>query len=235
MSENTADLGKAARKSLSHHFHKSAAHHEAVAAIHEKCMKAHEGAHAHHEEMGKAEGAHKEHHKAKMAFHKTMASHHEHLHKRHMAHAEHHKKMAESMAESDAEKCLKLAGFESTQIEEIMSETVVPPTTAAPNPTPAPVVENASEISKLAAAQAETNTLLKALIEKISTPAPVATPQENEGIAAARRAAELTSQAAPLIRSFAVPRTGDMTKAGGIEVDAVDPELADLVSLEHVE
>jgi hypothetical protein len=136
MSIDQADLllGKAATKSLAHHFKKSASHHEAMAGHHEKCMKAHEACADHHESMmGKAEDAGHSHHKAKAQFHKSMAGHHEKMHKAHSSHADHNKAMAEACASGDANKIFKAIGEEVP-----VSATVPPVTTATADPAAQP-------------------------------------------------------------------------------------------------
>jgi hypothetical protein len=244
MATEAADLEKAARISMSSHFKKAASHHEHIAATHEKMTKAHDGAAAHHEEMMrecmKADSSGASHHKIKASFHKSMANHHVALTKRHNAHAEHLHKMAASCAAEDATKVLKLATIEEGELMETVDKTiaVVPPVV---NVASAAIVNE--DFGKLAAAQTETNNLLKALIEKMSAPAPVVAPEvnvaavavDNKGVEAAKRAAEILTNSGPIARSFPVPRTGDMTKAGGIDKDSVPPQFAHLVGIEHVE
>lgn len=244
MAAESADLEKRAGVPMTSHFKKAASHHEHIAATHVKMTKAHEGAANHHEQMGKADGADKAHHRMKAAFHKSMAGHHEAITKRHNAHAEHLHKMAAACAADEASKVFK---SDTTLGEGELMENVDKTITAVP-----PVVNTSAAVTtsedfgKLLTAQTETNTLLKTLIEKMLTPvvaAPVVVPPaivaapvvDNAGIEAAKRAAEILANSGPIVRSFPVPRTGDMTKAGGIDKDSVPPQFAHLVGIEHVE
>ena len=251
MSVDNASLMKAGMKSLAHHFKKSAAHHEKMADHHEKCMKAHEAAAEHHDGMmndGDADDKqHKAHHKAKAAFHKSMAGHHEKLHKAHKAHAEHHASMHESMNAEEANKVLKLAGLEelpvSTQATPAPVVAAPAATSAAPEAAPvAPAVANLNEtINK--ALENKLNEAVNAGLERVLA-SDQFSKRVDEAISNALLGKLGQTTVPTTVQTFAVPRSGETQTAPAASsgptiqptfsksgVPAVDPDLADLVSM----
>lgn len=245
------DLEKARAKSLAAHFKKMSSHHTAMASHHEKMAAAHHGHSEHHDgQMGKAEDSGHAHHKASSAFHKAMGGHHEKCMKTHTATAAHHDAMATAHASGDAEKIAKASGFELADLAETTAQPVVkttPETPAAGTPaTPATPAAATSTTTDEPGEGMDSN-IEKAVSTGLNTAVTQALDNVLKSPDFAKKIEERIAEqilgklpAKTEVKSFAVPRNGEVTSADGVinktsvPSETVDAEFSHLVKTEDV-
>ena len=210
MDNQSADLLKAASKSMAPYFGKSADSHEKLAERHEEAAEAHKAFAEEHKKLTEDETVHKGFHKTACAFHKTMASHEEKCAKIHKVLSDHHHKLEEcAKSVEEAEKALKAAGDNMDK------------GTAAPAQGPTIAEQVTDALNKALAAPALVEMIDKAISAKLAERLPLAA-------ASAQPPAEVPAVLTP------VPRTLDraIKSESPIDTTKVDPMFKGLCEFE---
>lgn len=165
-------LTKAKAKSMSKHFKKSAAHHEANAEDDTKCEMAHKAhAEVHEKKMGKADDPDHEVHKAAAALHKTLAGFAAKMAKRETEYAAHCMKMSEACENDDAKKVLKALDFTDEEITALLDNLFGEEKPIMKTETPAevkPEVKPAAAAPAVVTAPSESPSLDKAVGDQLN-------------------------------------------------------------------